>query len=174
LAFESVYQRYFDFVWRSARRLGVNEGAIEDLVQEVFVLVHRQLPGFEGRSKLRTWLYGVVLRVVREHRRRAFRSNARRVEYATRSRHAEPCDNALPDEQLAHAQAARILEEVLEEMPPDRREVFVMAELEQMSVPEIAAILGDKLNTVYSRLRLAREGFERSVARRRAREAWRT
>jgi RNA polymerase sigma-70 factor (ECF subfamily) len=171
--FEDVYQQYFDFVWRSARRLGVGEEAIEDLVQEVFVLVHRQLPGFEGRSTLRTWLYGIVLRVVREHRRQAFRSAARKNGYETQARDARPGTSGHPDEHLARAQAGRILEAFLEEMPPERREVFVMAELEQMTVPEIAAITGDKANTVYSRLRLARESFERSVARMRARDDWR-
>ena len=172
-SFADVYQEHFDFVWRSARRLGIGAGAIEDFVQEVFVVVHRQLARFEGRSTLRTWLYGIVLRAVREHRRVTRRADARRAPAP-----AGGCDSsvdtaALPDEQLALSQAARILEQVLDEMAPERREVFVMAELEQMSIPEIAALTGDKINTVYSRLRLAREDFERSVVRRHARDAWR-
>jgi RNA polymerase sigma-70 factor (ECF subfamily) len=173
MAFADVYQQYFDFVWRSARRLGVGEASIEDFVQEVFVVVHRRLPSFEGRSMLRTWLYGIVLRAVREHRRVSFRADARRGFESEDSRDARSDDRALPDEQLALAQAAEILEHVLDEMPAERREVFVMSELEQMTIPEIAALTGEKLNTVYSRLRLARDDFERGAARHRARDGWR-
>jgi RNA polymerase sigma-70 factor (ECF subfamily) len=171
--FPEIYRRDFDFVWRSARRLGVNEAAIEDVVQEIFVIVHRQLPTFEGRSSLRTWLYGVVLRVVREHRRVTFRADARRSPLSESAREAVPDFRALPDEACERAQAAEVLELVLDEMTPERREVFVMAELEQIAIPEIAALTGDNLNTVYSRLRLAREEFERSAARHRARDGWR-
>jgi RNA polymerase sigma-70 factor (ECF subfamily) len=172
-AFAELYQEHFDFVWRSARRLGVGEAAIEDFVQEVFVIVHRQLAGFEGRSQLRTWLYGIVLRAVREHHRVAQRVDRRRGFASEDAHEARPDERALPDERLALAQALHILERVLEEMPLERREVFVMSELEQMTIPEICALTGEKLNTVYSRLRLAREEFERSAARYRARDAWR-
>ena len=170
-SFEKVYEDSFDFVWRSARRLGVSTDAIEDLVQEVYVIVHRQLCGFEGRSTLKTWLYGIVLRVVREQRRRDCRANARRRSNRDDGE-PERDERALPDEQLAQAQAARMLEGILNEMPIERREVFVMTELEQMTIPEVAAVTGARENTVYSRLRLAREDFERSVARRRARDGW--
>src|SRR5262245_39671446 len=68
-AFADVYRDYFGFVWRSARGLGVRPGALDDVVQEIFVAVHRCLPDFAGRSSLRTWLSGIVLNVVRHHRR---------------------------------------------------------------------------------------------------------
>jgi RNA polymerase sigma-70 factor (ECF subfamily) len=174
--FAQLYQEHFDFVWRSARRLGVGDTAIEDFVQEVFMIVFRRLPAFEGRSSLRTWLYGIVLRAVREYHRVTFRANARRASSSENLWQTETQADAraLPDEQVAQAQAVRILEEVLDELAPERREVFVMAELEQMTIPEIASLTGEKTNTVYSRLRLAREEFERSTARRRARDARRT
>jgi len=175
-AFAQLYQEHFDFVWRSARRLGVSDTAIEDFVQEVFMIVFRRLPAFEGRSALRTWLYGIVLRAVREYHRVTFRANARRASSSENLRQTEARADAgaLPDEQVAQAQAMRILEQVLDDLAPERREVFVMAELEQMTIPEIASLTGDKINTIYSRLRLAREEFERSTARRRARDARRT
>src|SRR5262245_14243993 len=112
-SFAGLYQQYFDFVWRSARRLGVGEAAIEDFVQEVFVIVHRQLAGFEGRSTLRTWLYGIVLRAVREHRRVAGRAAARQGFATEDDRDARPDARALPDEQMALAEAMEILERVL-------------------------------------------------------------
>src|SRR6185436_19202677 len=69
LVFEEVYEQNVTFVWRSARRLGVADAAIDDVVQEIFVVVHRRLREFEGRSSLKTWLFAIVLRVVRDHRR---------------------------------------------------------------------------------------------------------
>jgi RNA polymerase sigma-70 factor (ECF subfamily) len=172
-SFAPLYQQYFDFVWRSARRLGVGEEAIEDLVQEVFVIVHRQLPGFEGRSTLRTWLYGIVLRVVREHRRTTHRADARRGTAGDDAYEKVADGGRLPDERCALVQAVHVLERVLDEMPAEQRDVFVMAELEGMTVPEIAALAGTKVNTIYSRLRLAREQFELSALRYRTRDGWR-
>ena len=69
LVFEEVYAQHFDFVWRTARRLGVGDLHVDDVVQDVFVVVHRKLAGFEGRSSLKTWLYAITRRVVSDHRR---------------------------------------------------------------------------------------------------------
>src|SRR5258705_9464280 len=68
-SFDDVYQRYVDFVWRSVRRAGVEEGAVDDVVQQVFLVVHRRLPEFSHASSVRTWIFGIMLRVLREHRR---------------------------------------------------------------------------------------------------------
>src|SRR5580765_6751726 len=69
LTFAEVYEAHFAFVWRSVRRLGVDDAAVDDVVQETFVIVHRRLQEFEARSSLKTWLFGILLRVVRDHRR---------------------------------------------------------------------------------------------------------
>src|ERR1700733_765299 len=73
--FEQVYETYFDFVWRSARRLGALEALVDDVAQEIFVVAFRRLHEFEGRAQLRTWLFGITLGVVRNHRRSARRKN---------------------------------------------------------------------------------------------------
>lgn len=169
LSFEDVYQAHFGFVWRSAKRLGVREASLDDAVQEVFVVVHRRLADFEGRSSLRTWLFGITLRVVRAHRRSA--------------RHREPGSEVDPDtlratesgpaEHAEQAEAVRLLHALLDELEDERREVFVMAELEQMSMPEIAVAIGINVNTAYARLRTARQEFEQALARHRARDMWR-
>src|SRR5579859_5834321 len=70
--FAQVYEEHFSFVWRSARRLGAPDAVVDDVVQEIFVIVHRRLAAFEGRSSMKTWLYGIVLNVVRAHRRALF------------------------------------------------------------------------------------------------------
>jgi RNA polymerase sigma-70 factor (ECF subfamily) len=171
LVFADVYRDYLGFVWRSARGLGVWPAAIDDVVQEIFVVVHRRLPEFEGRSSLRTWLSGIVLNVVRHHRRTVQRKSPHEL---SREEAADP--DALrslerdPYQAAVHAEDARLVHRILEGIDDDKREVLVLAELEEIPVPEIAEALGIKLNTAYSRLRLAREEFERAVMRHEASE----
>ncbi len=171
VSFDAVYETYFPYVWRSALRLGVPLAQADDVVQEVFLVVCRKLGEFEGRSTLKTWLYGIALRVARAHRIRARRRGDARALDEDRVRGPE---NARPDERAQNAEAARIVHRLLGGLDDDQREVFVLAELEELSAPEIAEVLGVKLNTVYSRLRLARVAFAEAAARHRARDAWRT
>jgi RNA polymerase sigma-70 factor, ECF subfamily len=169
LSFDEVYRDQFAFVWRSARRLGVREGALDDVVQEIFVIVHRKLPGFEGRSSVRTWLFGIALRFVRDHRRKVMRD---RTDDAVDVDGLRASSDG-PRESAEKTQAIRLLHVILDEMGDERREVFVMAELEQMPMPDIATTLGINVNTAYARLRAARASFEAALARHRARDEWR-
>lgn len=162
-SFEEVYRTRFDFVWRSARRLGVGDDVIDDVVQEVFLVVHRKLAEFEGRSRLETWLFAITRRVISDHRRSARQRRPHTPLPETLAGHGTPHRDAVRQE------AACVLHDFLDSLPDEQREVFVLAELEQMTAPEIAEATGANVNTVYSRLRLAREGFERCVARHRAR-----
>ena len=161
--FAALYAAHFDFIWRTVRRLGVSEAAVDDVVQDVFVVAYRRLDSFEGRSKPRTWLYGIARRVVSDHRR-----SLRRRKPHTTLQETHASGDASPQEVAARAEAAALLHAFLEGLPASQREVFVLAELEQMTAPEIVAATGAKLNTVYSRLRLARRAFERVGARLRA------
>jgi RNA polymerase sigma-70 factor, ECF subfamily len=161
-----IYQEHFDFVWRSARRLGVPQSAVDDVVQEVFIVVHRQLATFEARSSMKTWLFGILRNLVLRQRR----SWARRGREEILEESAAVAAEAGADEQLAESQARRVLHALLAGLDDDKRAVFVLAELEQMSAPDIAEATGLKLNTVYSRLRLARAEMERALERHRARE----
>ena len=169
LVFDDVYREHFAFVWRAAKRLGVSDGSLDDVVQEVFVVVHRRLGGFEGRSSLKTWLFGIALRVVRDHRRAVRR---RPVEPAVDVDTLETNANG-PAENAERAEAVRVLHTLLDQLADERREIFVMADLEQMTMPEIAETLGLNVNTAYARLRLARQEFEDALARHRARDEWR-
>lgn len=167
LDFEQVYAEHFELVWRSVRRLGVPEASVDDAVQDVFVVVHRQLATFEGRSSLRSWLFGIVRWVVKDHRRRARRKEQGHEELPAGGL-PDP-EAATPAEAMARAQAVETLYALLGALADDKREVLVMAELEQMSAPEIAGALGINVNTVYSRLRAARGAFNEAVARHQAR-----
>lgn len=163
-----IYEEYFFFVWRALSRFGVAPSRLEDAVHDVFLVVHRRLPEFEHRSTVKTWLYGIAMRVAKVHREQERRG--------ARQACAEPPTSAVehdPHEALARAQARALVQGVLDEMDFDRRAVFVLVELEQATVPQIAETLGLPLNTVYSRLRLARHDFELGVKRMRAKDLWR-
>jgi RNA polymerase sigma-70 factor (ECF subfamily) len=152
-----IFRDHHDFVWRSVRRLGLGPAAVDDAVQDVFLVVHRRLGDFEGRSSLRTWLFGIAMRVVKDHRRREMR--LRRREEAAPA----PLPGRGPEDLLAHSESVARLDRALAVLDPNQRRVFELAELEQMTAPEIAQALGVKLNTVYSRLRLARRRVEREL-----------
>ncbi|WP_437725047.1 RNA polymerase sigma factor [Sorangium sp. So ce861] len=172
---EALYDEHFAFVWRSLRRLGVADAAVDDAVQDVFLVVHRRLAEFEGRSSMKTWLFGIVLRVARAQRRNALRRGASElaVEAPEDPEAVAGPEADQPDARTEQAEAVRIFYELLDELDEEKREVFVLAELEQMTAPAIAEVAGINVNTVYSRLRAARHDFEQAVLRHRARGTWR-
>jgi RNA polymerase sigma-70 factor (ECF subfamily) len=159
--FSAIYREYFDFVWSSARRQGVGLDAIDDLVQEVFIVIHARLGTLEQPESLRSWIYGIVRRTVstyhRARRTRAAGSSVPPVEL--RAWQPTPLDEA------EHKDEVRLLSSLLESLDASKREVFVLAELEELTAPEIASMLGIPLNTAYSRLRTARQAFDQALAR---------
>jgi RNA polymerase sigma-70 factor (ECF subfamily) len=166
-----VYEENLKFVWRAVRRLGIDPADTDDVVQEVFVVAHRKLPEFEGRAQIKTWLYKIAVGVVRHYFRTQRRKPGNRpspspadLERLRDGRHAGPVEAA------ERAEAVRILDGILGRLDAEKREVFVLAEIEQLSSVEIAEILGVNLNTIYSRLRAARQEFERALARFRTHE----
>ncbi|MEM6292168.1 MAG: sigma-70 family RNA polymerase sigma factor [Myxococcota bacterium] len=157
-ALEAVYREQHAFVWRSLARLGVGDSALPDASHDVFMVVARRLPEFEGRASIKTWLFAICLRVARASRRNYARERKQRARY-------EAAQPTLPEQPHARADAARTLRDMLQHLDEDKRAVFIMAELEEMTAPEIAAVLSVKTATVYSRLRLARAELERVVKR---------
>jgi RNA polymerase sigma-70 factor (ECF subfamily) len=176
--FEDVYAEHFAFVWRSVRRLGIDMSAVDDVVQDVFLVVHRRIGDFEARSSMKTWLFGIALRVVRDHRRTLKRKPAQLGGAAAVETDVDGVHDASargPHEHVTEREAARTLHSLLDELDDEKRAVLVLAELEQMTVPEIAEAVEANVNTVYSRLRAARRELDAAVARYRAREKqWRS
>lgn len=171
--FDELYARYFDFVWRNVRRLGVPEAEVDDAAQEVFLVVHRRLGDFVPRASIKAWIFGILARVARDHRRvLARKSPSARAADPPVDPDETPGRSHI-DELFAQSEAVELLHQLLDGLDDDKRAVFVLAELEQMSAPEIADALGAKLNTVYGRLRAARREFDEAAARLRARDAWR-
>lgn len=154
LELATVYREHVRYVWRCVRHLGVREADIEDVAHEVFLVVGRKLGDFEGRSRLQTWIYGITLRVCGDYRKRAsFRREVSVAEYDERSGPNDPVCEA-ERSQLR----ARLLGH-LDSLAAPQREVFVLYELEELSMSEVAEIVGTPLQTAYSRLRAARESL---------------
>jgi RNA polymerase sigma-70 factor, ECF subfamily len=163
LAFDEVYAAHVGFVWRVLRTLGVPDAQIEDAVQDVFVVVHRRLPEWQGRAAITTWLFAIARRVAHAHRRRASRNAASPIEPLSDELADERPGGGDPFAEISRAQAAATVLAILEQLDDDKRIVFALVELEQLSVPEVARMLDLNLNTAYSRLRLARQAFEAAV-----------
>jgi RNA polymerase sigma-70 factor (ECF subfamily) len=166
LGLQQIYTQNADFVFRNLRRLGVHEAALDDAVQDVFLVVHRRLADFESRSLITTWLFGIVLRVAQTYRRSATRRNAR-MSYApaTEVERVPMAPSESPIALFERREAALLLHRLLDELDDDKRAIFVCIELEQMTVPEAAESLGLNLNTAYGRLRAARATFNEAVVR---------
>jgi RNA polymerase sigma-70 factor (ECF subfamily) len=161
--FRTLYDDHIDFVWRNLRRLGVFESDVEDRAQEVFVVAHRRFEEFEDRGHgARAWLFQIVLRVASDARRH----HRRHPEVpdggdATERVGVEPTQG----DALARREALSRLDSALAEIDVDRRAVLVLHEIEEMTAPMIAQVLSIPLNTVYSRLRVARVKLEEALAR---------
>jgi RNA polymerase sigma-70 factor (ECF subfamily) len=156
----------YDFIWRSLRRLGVPEGDADDCAQQVFLVASRKLDDIVVGCE-RPFLFSTALRVASDARR----SRSRRREVFEDV--DEPRDSAPDPEQIADQKRARaLLDEVLDSLPMELRAVFVLYELEELPSAEIAEVLALPIGTVASRLRRAREEFQRIIARMKARDAF--
>ena len=167
LEFEAVYANEFAFVWRNLRRLGVPETSLRDAAQDVFLVVHRRLGEFEGRGSLRSWLYSILKRVAGQQRRTERRKHAHDMED---SHDVADIGSPSPERDAERREAARLLRSLLEGLDEDKRDAFVLAELEGMTVPEIAQALGANANTIYARIRAARQLLQAALREHQARE----
>jgi RNA polymerase sigma-70 factor (ECF subfamily) len=160
-----LFAAEYDFIWRSLRRLGVPEQAVDDAAQEVFILASRKLSAIQpGRE--RAWLYGAALRVASDARRGAARERRRQSPPEVLADLPSGLD---PAELVEQKRAREVLDRVLWELPLEQRAVFTLYELEGLTTAEIAAVLEVPMGTVASRLRRARELFTASVGRLQAR-----
>jgi len=153
-AFEDLYGQHFEFVWRNLRRMGVPAALVEDAAQDAFVVVHRRLADLRPEASAKAWLFSIVMRVAHDYRRSQRRKPTMSHDMDTATSPARG-----PFEATAAAQAMRTLERFLGTLDDDKRMVFVLSELEEMSAPEMSEALGAGVNTIYSRLRIARERF---------------
>jgi RNA polymerase sigma-70 factor, ECF subfamily len=154
----AAFREHGPFVWRALRALGVADGEVDDLCQEVFVVVHRRRGDFEGRSSLRTWLYSICLRKAAAHRRR-------RREVPVEEVPEGPSSKPGPHEQLVRNEGCRLLDEAIEFLDEDKRAVFVLYEIEELTMAEVAEVVDCPLQTAFSRLHAARKIVDANVRR---------
>jgi RNA polymerase sigma-70 factor (ECF subfamily) len=166
LVFDQVYADHAVFVWRILRGMGVAEPLVEDAMQDVFMVVHRRLGEFDGLGSVKTWLFQIAFRTACGYRRKLRRAGEHepfedRVEARTRN----------PAEEAERRETLTIIAGLLDGLDDDKRAVLVLADIEEMTAPEIAVVMGTPLNTVYSRLRRARSelGHALRVSQRRGR-----
>ena len=169
--FDTVYETQMDFVWRTVRRMGVRAADTDDVVQEVFVIVHRRLAEFAGRAQVKTWVFKILVHVVRHYWRTHQRRPGDRAAEDSAAIQTLVADSEHgPAARLERVEAMRVLDRLLAQLDEEKREVFVLAEIEQMTAAEIAEIIEVNVNTVGSRLRAARQEFEKALLRFRAHE----
>lgn len=153
-----VFRELAPFVWRALVRLGVAERDVDDACQEVFMVVHRKLPEFEGRSTVRTWVYGIAVRVASDYRKRGHvRREVMTDEVPDGASKEDPHVDA------ARREARKTLDRILDTLDEDKRTVFVLYEIEQVTMAEVAEAVGCPLQTAYSRLHAARKIVEAQI-----------
>lgn len=158
-AIRGIVQDYGQFAWRALRHLGVREADVEDACQDVFLVAHRRLGDFRGDSTLRTWIYGICVRVASEHRRRAHvRREVLESEPPMAVQPAEQVD------QVHRRESVELLARILDRVDDDKRAVFVLYEIEDLTMKEVAQAVGCPLQTAYSRLHAARRLVAEAVA----------
>ncbi len=164
----TVHDAHANFVWLTLQRHGVRDADLEDMMQEVFVIVHRKLHTFDGSSRVTTWLFGICTRVAAAHRRRAY---VRREQPTEQTAETVVDPGVAPDAAAETREGRARLEAILAEMDVEKRAVFVMFEIEELPCEAIATIVGAPVGTVHSRLFSARKMFEKALTRMRARDA---
>lgn len=154
----SLFRAHADAVWRTAVALGVSPDDAKDVVQEVFVVVHRRLDALQ-QVRPRPWILGITRNVVRHHHRGATRR--------ARSLEALPTPEPLeaPHRDLERREAGALVEAFLETLDEKKREVFVLGFIEGLPARAIAELLEAPIPTIYARARAAEQAFAKFVAR---------
>ncbi len=167
--FHVIYRQYFRFIWVTARNLGVGPEAVDDVVQEIFVVVHKRLGTLRNPEALRDWIYGIVRRAASSHRRAQGVRKRENTTYDVGSEGETDSPEPTPFERVERNADLQLLALLLAQLEEPKREVFALVELDELTVPEAADVLQIPLNTAYSRLRSARQAFEAALARHEAR-----
>lgn len=154
--FSSLYRQYFGFAWASLRRLGVSSATIDDAAQDLWVTVHRRLESLDPAASVKAWLFGIARRVASHYRRTEQRNRRKIAAYSV-------ADLKRSSEPMKRREVALTMETFLSKLDETKRVAFVLSEVEGWSAPEIARIAGTNPNTVYSRVRLAKEQLRKHL-----------
>jgi RNA polymerase sigma-70 factor, ECF subfamily len=165
---DAVYAEHSRYVWRCLRALGIGDAQVDDAIHDVFLVVQQKLSSFDGRAEVTTWLYAICIRVARRYRwaarKDAWRFSA--IDDEPESSTAPAPDwQRDPEEAMERGERLALARRALERLDDDKREAFVLSQVEQMSAPQLAEIMGVPLNTAYSRIRAAKLAFQAEITR---------
>ncbi len=152
-AFADVFRSHAASTWRCLRRLGVTAADADDVCQEVFLVVHKKLSEYDGRAPLRAWIYGIAVRKASDYRRLA-RNRYETLAQAPGDERAAGAPG--PEQSLEHRRDLELLDRAINELDGDKRNAFVLYEVEGLTLSEVAAAVSCPLQTLYSRLNAAR------------------
>lgn len=144
----TVYREHVAFAWRMVRRFGVGPDAAADVVQDVFLVVRRRLPDYDGRAPMKAWIAGICRGVAFNH----LRGNQRRARRLRVVRSTTTSE--MPSERF---ELGRTIAVALDELEEEQRMAIVLSDIEGLTPADVAEVMGVSRNTVYSRLRLARK-----------------
>jgi RNA polymerase sigma-70 factor (ECF subfamily) len=164
---EQIYEQHHAFVWRVARRLGVGDAMLDDVVQEVFVVIHRRKRELDMSGSIPALLYGITRKVAGRARDVAQQRERRLVAVDSPSAATDEPD---PESRALLEERAAVVRDALDAMDEDKRMMFLLTAVEGMSVPEAAAMVDVNVNTAYARARAARELVAKAIARHRAKD----
>lgn len=160
MRFDAMFEAEFAYMWRSLARLGVPPRDLEDVTHDAFMEVYRRLDTYDAGRPVRPWLFAFAFRLASDYRRLA----RHRVEVM--GEEVEKHDGApAADELIARKETRELVEQAVAKIEEERRAVFILHDLDEVPIPEVARVLELPLNTAYSRLRLAREEFREAVQR---------
>jgi RNA polymerase sigma-70 factor (ECF subfamily) len=158
--FQTIFESHFPYVCRSLRRLGVAEAEVEDLAQELFVTVYDRLASYDRARPIRPWLFAFAVRIAANHKR-----GARVRREIVDGENVAPVEQGTPEDHLSDRRRQEIVLKALERVPVERRAALVLHDVDGFAAPEIAEALGIPINTVYSRVRVARQELQRAIER---------
>ena len=162
--FPELFEQHAPYVWTTLRRLGAQARELDDLTHEVFIQIFRHLEQYDPRRPIKPWLFGFVLRIASEHRRRG----PHRVEVLSEPEVVDATPS--PVERLLAEERRQLAWAALEQLELKRRAVFILHEIDGYPIPDVAEALGVPLATAYSQLRLARQDFSKAARRMRSRQ----
>lgn len=159
----TLYADHLRYVWRCLRSLGVSERELDDAIQDVFLVVQKKLPAFDGNVSPKTWLYAIAIRISRRYKERAYLERTRHTPHESGE---HPLESPIRlDQSFEQGERLAFAKLALATLDDEKREVFVLSQVEELSAPDIADIIGIPVNTVYSRLRAARAAFTAEIHR---------
>lgn len=158
--FSRMFDAEFPYVCRALRRLGARSGDVEDLAQEVFVTVYDRFDTYDRDRPIRPWLFAFAFRTASNYQRLARHRREVGVVAAP-----EGTTEDTPEKAVHQRQQQQLLLEALQSVPIERRSALIMHDIDGFEAKEISTALSIPVNTVYSRVRVARDELKKSLHR---------